>query len=886
VEDNSLETLLSKAEDAIAPSVTPSGRIYVGRAPQAAPVAENNLPEQPLTPGTGQTTTSQPVSATAETPPTAQPMAGNTLPQAPTDDTVDPLQRMDQLAAQAMAERGIKNYVPPIEHAVTTEEGKSSLQQSMQDIAAGFNYELGKVLDVPQDTINRGLALLGLDYMSVNGKPMPTTVQALNRMGIPAYAIDNMANKMGQEALPALATWAAIQISAPYMAANQGVSSAAYITKDIGEWALKHPVLGMWLGQTSSAGGVVGKQVGDNPYAELGGELAGGAVGSGTVRAGGKLVSNFATRAVGKGANWLADGLPTGIANAIKKWNPLYQAPNIASSPVAELGVGKDTMHNFAENQVAGLKMQMDDAVTRAINSVPRTGPSNVQQQVMHSNLQEAEKISNRLVEKAWERVDSKQRIPVSDMFNKLIAFRQSMKDRPSVTPSKFIKDGLRLSTNLTTRDPATGQLRTVKAMPTVERMRDFSASIRNEIVREQASDAPRDGYIRALNQIRTIVEENIYDHMSGNTALEQARAATTAHHDMFSRGPVADLLAKKYRGDWRINPSESVDALINKEGGVQSVRDMVKTLSSNANILPDEKKMLATLQKDMENAIRNAFREEAASGGAKGATKYVGNVQYGIKSLSKVGAELQLAVNKMNTALEVKHDIEKSALARFSETDPEKAVANLFNQKNPAAIARQLMMHFKGDPDALAGLRNQTIAHLLQMAKQDPVRMQELLKTTRIGDLLQTVLSSDQSRRLNKIVADSVRLTTGEDKGFARTNILKFTMLGRVVGAWIGRQMPGTTLQGQGIFSRVGSRMAESILRSTPPDKLMIQAIIDPHFEHLLYSRLPVSTKEMKAAQKSYRRATAVLNTTRDRAVNAMFPQPDDSLNNSTPQP
>lgn len=874
---DSLEGLLSKADEALSTGdTTPSGRIYVGKSvtPQA-PAEPNGLPEQPLTPGTGPQTTTESTTSATTSPElrgsvgspdqTAAAVdnadkTGNALPKsAPGADQVDdPLIKMDQLAAQAMKEGGMQNYVPPIADAVHTNDGRTNLHSAVQDIAAGFNYELGKVLDVPQDTINRGLALLGLDYMSVNGKPMPSTVQALNRMGIPAYAVENMANKLGQEALPALATWAAIQISAPYMAANTGQSAATYVAKDIGEWALKHPILGAWLGQTSSAGGTIAKEtVGDNPYAEMGGELAGSLTGSGAATVGRKLVSNFATRGVGKGVNFLADGLPTGIGNAIKKWNPLYQAPQIASTPVAQPGIGKDTMYNFAENQVAGLKMQMDDAVTRAVSSVPR-GSSAVQQQVFHNNLEMAERISNQLVERAWSRVNMRQRIPVNDMFQELIRFRGQYRDRPSVRPSRFITEGFRISSPM--RDPTTGRI--IRAMPTVQRLRDFSASVRNEIVREQASDAPRDGYIRALNQLRTIVEENIYDHMAGSTAMEQARAASTAHHDLFSRGPIADVLAKKYRGDWRINPSESVDALVNKEGGVQAVRDMVRTLSSNRNVPQSDKAILQALQTDMENSIRYALRAEADTGGAKAATKYLGNIQYGIRSLARLGAELQLAVNKMNTALEVKTDIEKSAFARFAETDPEKAVANLFSQKNPAAIARQLIRQFSGDPEALAGLQNQTVAQLLQMGRQDPVRMQELLKTTRIGDLMREVLDQGQFRRLNRIVNDAVRLTSGEDKGFARTNVLKFSLFGRIIGAWIGRAMPGTTLQGQGIFARTGGRLAESILRSTPPDVLMTQAIIDPHFEHLLYSRLPVSTKQMQAALKSYRRLFSILDT------------------------
>lgn len=824
--------------------------------------------EVPLPAGSGDGTS---VSGAPQSPPGSGTGTTATIPQMTpdVDAQAKQLDQLDQLAAQAMKEGGFTGYVPPIQDAVKTPEGRQSLYSAVTDFAAGFNHEAAKAVALPEEVFDKGMALLGLDYMQ-HGSPTQRTINAIARMGIPIYQVENEANKLGQGALPALATWAAIQASAPMLAARTGVSATQMVMKEIGDWALKHPVLGMWLGQTSAAGGQIARdKAGDNPLVGLAGELAGGIAGGGVARIG-MATGRFAGRTVGRAVNAAVDwaGAPTAVRNMVQKYNPLYQVPpKPFTESVADAVPDIAYTQSYAEDQVAGLKMQMDDAVSRAVASVRSTGPSNVQQRVMHSNLQEAEKISNRLVEDVWKKVDQSIRVPVKDMFNDIVDFRASIKDTPSIAPVGKIKEGLRLSG--LTRDPNTGQM--VRTLPTVRRLRDFISSIRNEVVREQASDAPRDGYIRNLNRLAAIVEDNIANQFPQNTRLAQARAASTLHHDMFSRGPIADILAKRYRGDFRIDPSGSVEALLQRPDGVKAVRDMVTTLSNpKYPTTADEKRIIQQVQTDMENSLRNMWREEAANGPDK-AVRWNSRIQGQIKALARVASELQLASQKAATAAQVNEDIGKSALARYAATSAEKAVKNLFAQRNPADIARQLIRQLSGDPDALRGFQSQVVQELIGRAKSDPVNMRNLLNTPHIQQLIEAVLTSSQRGRLNKIVNDSIRLTSGEDKGFIRHNFLRFTLLGRIMGAWVGRALPGTTLQGQAIFARGGARLAEKLFKATPPEQMMKLAIIDPNWEQMLYSRFPTTVKEMRIAARHYRRLFALADNARKEASKAL---------------
>lgn len=782
--------------------------------------------------------------------------------------STDNLGKLDQLAEQAMREGGFTGYVPPVDNINRDADGAVRLNGAITDMAAGFNYDLAKTLALPVEVVNRGMALMGVDFME-HGKVTQKTVDALNAMGIAAYKVDNLANQIGEGALPALATYAAIQVSAPYMAAQQGVGVASHMAREVGNWAIQHPVVGLWLGQTSSAGGkVVEKKISSNPLAVMGGELLGGAVGSLAQRAT-SATANFAGRQAGKGLNMLADELPTNFGNAVRKYNP-YVPPSIASEAVAAPGINIHTIQNYAENQVAGLKMQMDEAVERAISSIPQSGNSTIQSKVAHSNLLEAEKISNRIVSEAWARTPMNQRIPVKDMRNDIRDFAVSLQEGASgARPNQLIREGYTLTSPM--RDPATGRI--VAAAPTIRRLRGFISDIRHAIVAEQSSDAPRGDYIRNLNTLRDIVEENISNAIPRDTTIAQARAASQLHHDMFSRGPIADVLAKRFRGDFRGAPGEMVDTLVNTQDGLQAVRDMGRTLTTNRLTTGDEKRILAELQKNIEATIRNGFREAAQNGGPQDAVKYAQKNAYGIKAMARVAAELQLAAGKVSTAMGIKRDIEKSALARFAQTDPEKAVANIFAAANPVDHVRVLMRHFAGDRDAVEGLRNAVVGELMiNRAKTDPVKMQDLMKTTRIDAMLREVLSPDQFRRLNRIVSDSIRITLGEDKGFARSSIGKFSILGRIMGATVGRMVNhygpgGGTIQIPGIFAAQGSKLAERIFKATSPNDMLVNAVLDPKWEQMLYSRLPATVKEMRVAATHYRRLYSVLDTERNDA-------------------
>jgi len=812
---------------------------------------------------------------------------GNTLPQpTPVDNTPTLIDQRRQQAMEALKAGGFDGYTPAVEGGGDyTPDDAHALSRAVTDIGAGFNISLAKALSLPRETVERGLGLLGLDFMQY-GSPQQNTIDALNRMGIPAYEVENLANKIGRGALPAVATWTAMQLAAPSMAANQGVGTAGYLMREMGQWAMKHPVLGFWLGQSSQAGGKVATHAfGDNPAIEFAGEIAGGAT-PGMVKFGASKIPGvrLAGKAVGAGVDAIADVLPTPLSNAIKKYNPLYkQAPPAgATTPLIDEGADANRIQNFAKDQILAAQTYQDKAIENAINSIPSVGtPAQVQTRT-HNLLEQAEKISKRIVSGFWDRVPLRTKIDVGDLRKPIGDIKRELADSDNVRPDDMI-DKIWNLVKLR-QDPTTGQI-TAPPKQTVQKFRDLQSQIGTAITEERARDAPREGMVRNLARLSEMIDDHIAAMLPNNTTIEQARQMSKRHNDLFSRGPINDILSKRRTGDFRVPVADSVDTLLQKTDGLAALKAVQEGVSSYPRIpttrflpaaqrgrlvatTPQEDAQLQELVRSAEDSIRASFREAAEAGPQK-AVAYSQKNEEAIKALANVAGELNWAAQKVSVALAEQKSIRASALARFAETSPEKAVQNIFAQKDPAGVARQLMVSFRGDPDALEGLRNQILNELIfNKAKTNPNVIQKMMQEPRIQNLLEATLSNDQWNRLKKMVDTAVRVGVEDETGFRSLLKAPFRTAGRIAGAMIGRRIAPGTLQGPSIFSRSFGSYMEQTLGGTEPRDLLAQAVLDPHWERLLYSRIPTTTRDMKIARDNYRRIFAGINSAQTEVI------------------
>lgn len=815
------------------------------------------------------------------------PENSNALPAATVNSNMPDLmdQKIEQLK-QSMRADGVE-YTPPMDGGANfSVDDQNAAGRAFQDLLAGFNISLARNLSLPRETVDRGLGLLGLDYMQ-HGSPQQHTIDALNNMGIPAYEVENLANKIGQGALPALATWAAIQLAAPSMAAKQGLGAASYAAREIGNWAQKHPWAGFILGQTSAAGSETAVHA-TNPQtplghmaAEIGGGLAGGVAPGfikGVATLGLKAIpfSGAMIKGAGMGINGIASVLPTDLANAIKKYNPLYRAPVMSPTgePLVNSSLDANRVQQFAKDQIFAAQTYQDHAIENAINSIPRTGTPGQIQARTHDLLLQAEKISKRIVSGFWDRVPLKTRVAVRDMRTDAINMRKELVDNDNTRPDKMLD---KIIQETAPQRTPTGQFKPTQM--TVAKLRDYQSQIGTAITEERAQDAPREGYVRNLARLSEIIDENIARELPNDTTIEQARQMSKRHNDLFSRGPINDILSKRRTGDFRVPTSDSIDTLMQKTDGLAALKAVQEGVSNYPRIptnrfqprayygtttavTPAEKAQLDQLVKSAEDSIRSSFREAAENGPNK-AVAYSQKNEEAIKALGGVSGELAWAAQKVSAALTERDAIAKSALARFAQADPEKAVANIFAQKDPADMARQLMVSFRGDRDALEGLRNEVLNRFIYtVGKTNPNIMQRMLQTPKFENMLRAVLSGEQWQRLNNITNTAVRLGVNNELSFREAVRGLAKTAGKIGGALIGRKLETGTLQApQLVSNRLGNWM-DQMFHSTDPQYMLSHAVVDPTWESLLYSKAPTNTREIKAALVKYRRLMTGLNT------------------------
>lgn len=821
---------------------------------------------------------------------------GNTLPEpTPTDTLPSQLNQKREQVLQQLRDEGFDGYTPDVRdtHSFTPDDNQR-LAGAVTDISAGFNVSLARTLSLPRETVDRGLGLLGLDYMQ-HGGPQQQTIDALNRMGIPAYEVETLANKIGRGALPALATWAAMQLAAPSMALQQGQGTFGYLGREIGQWALKHPIVGLWLGQTSQAGGKIATdRYGEGFGTEFAGELAGG-IAPGLAKSAAKLplklipgskpLLRATGKAIGSGINAISDALPTDLGNAIKKYNPLYQQkPAVASEGLINPNFDQNRLQAFAQDQIIGAQTYQDKAIENAINAIPRSGTAGQVQARTHDLLLSAEKISKRIVSGFWERVPLKTKIGVNDLRRDVRQLGNELRDVENQRPDTLMEKILEVT--LPKRLP-NGQMQT--SLVSVQKLRDLQSQIGTAITEERARDAPREGMVRNMARLSDMIDENIARQLPNDTSIEQARQMSKRHNDLFSRGPINDILSKRRTGDFRINPSDNIDSLMQKTDGLAALKAVQEGVSTYPRIptnkfrpgsyyrnphavTPAEKAQLDQLIKSAEDSIRTSFREAVDAKGPKGGVAYSVKNEEAIKALSKVSGELAQAAMNVANALAEKKTIDASALARFAQTSPDKAVKNLFAQRDPADVARRLMISFRGDEDALSGLQNQVLKEFIyEKGKTNPNLMQRMMEDPRIENLLQAVLSNDQWGRLKRIVDTGVRVGVEDEAGLKAFLRSPAKTSGRILGAYIGRKLNTGTIQTPGIISKAAGNYAERLFGATEPSDLLAQAVIDPHWEQILYSRIPTTTREIQTATKHYRRMFAAINSSFQQTLNKL---------------
>lgn len=743
-------------------------------------------------------------------------------------------------------------------------ESKGPFYDFLTGTATSINKGLADVMGFPEAAVTGLVNAVGsvtrLDqvapkFFSANPNDALTMWEKrFDKIGLYTGApYESLAKEYGDEAAKGILT-TALMMSGVGMGAKAtegGTGVTARVLNWFNKALIEHPSLALLQGATGAVGAKAAAELTGNPWMALPGSFAGGLVGTlgvKTAMAPVRMAQFTARKTLPEG---MQEVLPDVILN--RQPSNLGIRPN---SPLRDVLAQPERATNFAEDQVVGAKALQEQEVRNAITSIRKMDPAASQEQVTQY-IKDAEEASNRVVSDYWNRVPLKAPVPTGGLRQRLADLDASIQEKdPSSTPTgeggkNLIDDARALST------PTRGDNgRFVPAAPTVERMRGFLGEVRRASKLEEASIAPNDAKIRNYARLRAEVEKAIGDALPNDTTIAQARAVSTMHHDLFSRGNVADFLASKARGDTRFRPDQSIDMLMGRHQGLQDLTDIpqgVRNYGAPDQLTSSGHNALTNLTPEAENAVRGMFRQAADESGMdpKVALKWIDTHAHDIKALAGVSTELEGVGNQLRGLIEHGKTITTSALARFAEMDPQKAMQRIWNSANPEANAKELMRSFRTDPDALEGFRAQVIDEFLSRSKGQPQKMAELLADPKNNRLLNAALPPDHMTRLERMVSVANKLEQGDQHSFATHFGPVATIMGKILGAGIGRhltKLSGSegTLQGPALMSKIVSDKVGKFFSGYDAKAILSKAIQDPKWEQFLLSREPTDTKSL----------------------------------------
>ena len=258
----------------------------------------------------------------------------------------------------------------------------------------------------------------------------------------------------------------------------------------------------------------------------------------------------------------------------------------------------------------------------------------------------------------------------------------------------------------------------------------------------------------------------------------------------------------------------------------------------------------------EAENALRADFGETAAAGREPVSLR---RQRRALREFPEVARELVEANDLLRRSLGRRRELETGALARFGEADPQVAISRLIASTDPAGDARRLVGTLQGDATALQGLRTALIEELWRRGGADPRGFSRLLTQPKVERLIQTVMSPQDLRRLDRIVAAASDISTTR-QSIARTLLTGTARIGfRIGGAQVGRQLAditgGGTIQTPGLVSRAAAQTFDRLFVALPPEELLARAVVDSRWERTILSRAPKDLPEVRTLLRRVRR-------------------------------
>lgn len=669
----------------------------------------------------------------------------------------------------------------------------------------GFNDELATLIGAPVELVDQGLRLAGARLLDEPGDAVEFVRSAFNKIGINTGRLDSFADNIGRGFFQGTLLLFGGAGAAPVLAKGTGTATraGAELTKAI----VTRP--GVAIG--AELGGVAGAEAAAEitpepfkPLAALGGGILGGGVTGGLVAARPRRTS----------------GLPPKGATPIRREGQ----PEAARSRVGE--------------RLTRQLEKLDRLIDRTVERFARLDPDDVSV-AGKREITDAFDTARTLQRDLWRNVPERVKI---DFDNSGSAMESLIRNTPAAQRADIPNIARKILLRKRT-DPATGQQVTIKQLSARE-LQGLRSNLL-ETVRTARSRGKRNK-ARIASELAEAVRLDIEAANIDVPAFNAARAFSKRYNDIFTSGPIGRVLRLTPEGGEAVSARVTMERLLRDPEGPQAIRTLAEQPEFGRRQLIVE----------AENALRADFGERAAAGG--GPVK-LRRQRRALREFPEVARELVEANDLLRNGLARRRELERGALARFTEADSQQAIKRLISSIDPAGDAGRLVTTLQGDQTALQGLRTGIIEELWRSGGGDAKGFARLLAQPKTERLIQTVLSPRDLRRLNRITAAATDISTTR-QSIARTLLTSTARIGfRIGGAQVGRQLAGVTgggtVQTPGIVSRAASQTFDRLFVALPPEELMARAVVDSRWERTILSRAPKDLPEMRILLRRVRR-------------------------------
>ena len=746
--------------------------------------------------------------------------------------------------------------------------------EQVTNAAVGFNVALAEFIGIAPEALHEALTLMGtrgfLDEPGDAVQALKNTFEDVGFLPTPGSpSLDSFAASLGRDTFNATVASAVFLAGAPAMAARTGLPLVQFVGKTMQEFVANYPVLfaatelGAAVGPRATVAGVeaiTGEDVSPELRAAL--EISGAFIGAAAL--GGFFAG---TRALVKP---LVSKTPFTTKPGATEEGVVNLSPLRA---FAEANVEVDTLRVNAE-----IRRVIETFAPRALQVASAVGAATREPQKAAARLGVALRSAlngpiRKMERQKWRNADLKR--DATGALPGILRWARTKRTRAG-KDTKSEQIPLSAITRMEKWEvKVKGKPRTFKKR-TVGDLLSLRSTFLEKIRNPKTSTQHRAFYKGAQGRILAELESQF----PGNVQVQEALAFSRFLNDRFFGGALEGFMLGRTGGDF--DPTAAIDALVRSvrvQGGEASTT-VISEIAAKAE--------LPGLEAASRSFIRNKFGQVAQQADAAGAreagpeatpgqtqargrTAAIGKgqeflenptVQAFSKAFPRVDAEAKFTQSRLTQVNKEQKALEDTAFSRFANVDTRTAVDKMMKSPNRVGLMRELVTRMRPVPalggpavnvpnePAIASLKTGTIDWLFRGTTLDnalPSTVAARLNDQGVRQTMRMLFSSDEMRRLDRIISSAQALQHGNVSVVAKVYGKVVGTGSKIVGAALGRRLNTGTIQVPGLMAQLSSDVVSRLLGFGSLTRMMARAMVDPNMEKVLLSRDPRNLTEVR---------------------------------------